>query len=86
VAYDYQYIPRTDDFWDGLANLEAGLNVLDPRQPPTLTGAALARAESRLAAIADVLSAISGPFGPISVPHCGQCASRSARNYQRDNY
>jgi hypothetical protein len=85
VAYQYQYIPRSEDFWDGLANLEAGLPVSEPRQPPTLTGADLAHAESRQAAITDVLHAISGPFGPVNVPHCNACANRNAANWQRDN-
>ena len=91
MATQYQYIPRTDpyqcecSFWDGTGHT-AECILSEPRQSPTLTGDNLTRAESRIAAIADVLSAISGPFAPIGNRyHCASCERNNAIRWQDAN-
>ena len=81
MAYGPQYIPQTDPDAGSFWNPEPS----EPRQTPTLTDAEASLAESRIAAVADILSAISGPFGPITVPHCPSCAVRAQTHWHTDN-
>ena len=81
MAYGPQYIPRSNPDVGSFWNPEPS----EPRQSPTLPLVEVVEAEMRLEAIAELLSAISGPFGPVNVPHCRSCAVRAQTHWHTDN-